>query len=162
MSASRRARTIFALLTGLLLLYLYLRVAIPSQIAIGTSCEPSGIVASMKEAVEGPAFWRGQLAAIDAWIALPGEVREARAKVQPIFDSVDAQFARTRVMAESIYVAHPEARPAPAPLSQKLREEADRQQRREDAAFTENAIARVIREVAACRSTVAERGGIRG
>jgi hypothetical protein len=129
----------------------------PKALQLSDSCEPNGVLNAIRASVQGQRFWLVQLAAVDAAIDSPRELREARARADSIARPFLAEAQRSfDSLRASIPVQLPERRP-----SEVLRERAESLASAETMEMLDSLLADRAIRFSLCRSQVASRAGIR-
>lgn len=154
--ASKRT-AVFACALAVLAAALWLLTYTPKTLQLSDSCEPKGPTNAIRARIQGQRFWLIQLAAVDAAIDSPRELREARARndsiSRPIIAEADRRLDSVRA---SLPISLPERRP-----SEVLREVADSLALAETMASIDSLLMDHAMSLSVCRPQVAIRSGIR-
>ncbi|WP_396217033.1 hypothetical protein, partial [Gemmatimonas sp.] len=136
----------------------WLLLCSPEPLVLNDDCAPSGWVNIWRERIQGQRFWQSQLAAVDAMIDAPREIRVARARAESISRPILESLRRSH---DSLIASMPEIKFPQKRPSEVLREAADSLGNVEMMATFDSLLESRSRRLTLCRSGVAKRAGIR-
>lgn len=129
----------------------------PEQVAVGVTCEPRGIVNSVRSGIQGARFWRSQAARIDQELAWLGRRGARRAAIDSVGFVINTQ---TRAFLDSTYKQYPELRPTPAEtMSAGLRQRADSIEFAQLDSTVNSWTVEYMHQLESCRGVVLHRAG---